>query len=137
MPNGGVPTYDNVALLGGKGFVPPGACCYRDTATCMMAYGSGDCVPGGGVYHGNGVSCEEIARCPSFLPDHDLDGDVDITDFGWFQQCLTEEATDPPSILACECADFNNDGKVNQSDLPIFLQCLSGPDIPADPACAN
>ena len=34
-------------------------------------------------------------------------------------------------------ADFDGDCDVDQSDFAIFQRCLSGPDVPADPNCAD
>jgi len=66
--------------------------------------------------------------------DLDDDGDVDMTDFGMFQVCLSG----PYSVLPnCGESDFNSSGKVDSDDLNIFLQCLSGESIPADPDCAE
>ncbi len=135
-PGGGVPTYDNVVVSGGLGYGLPGACCLPDT-TCIQTLGALDCQQQGGlVFQGDGSTCGSVACCPPLRPDHDLDGDADVTDFAWFQLCLTDEPTDPPT-LPCTCADLNGDSKVNQNDIPIFLQCMSGPNVPADPGCMN
>jgi len=67
-------------------------------------------------------------------PDIDGDNDVDLTDFGWLQACLTgslEYLTDPE----CERSDFNDDRRVDVEDIAIFLNCLSGPDRPVNPTC--
>jgi len=66
-------------------------------------------------------------------PDLDSDGDVDQQDFGLFQACYTQtgNTVNPP----CDAADFNNDSLVNQNDLTIFVDCLSGPDVLADKTC--
>ena len=37
----------------------------------------------------------------------------------------------------CTAGDANASGVVNAADVTIVLGCLSGPDIPADPDCAN
>ena len=68
--------------------------------------------------------------------DFDSDGDVDLDDFGYLQNCLGIDnvvGTNP----ACADADANDDGNVNVSDLTQFISCLSGPQIPAAPACLD
>jgi len=66
--------------------------------------------------------------------DYDLDGDVDMADFGEFQICLSASGEIP---TGCDGSDLNNDDAVDALDLSLFLQCLSGADIPSDPNCAN
>ena len=68
--------------------------------------------------------------------DSDDDGDVDQTDFGHFQQCLTGPGT---SLLnpACRTMDLDGDVDVDQADYGIFQGCMSGADVPADPTCVN
>ena len=68
--------------------------------------------------------------------DFDLDGDVDQTDFGHFQHCLTGpfgEQAEPD----CLDADFNGDERVDQQDLNLLWSCLSGANLPADPRCVD
>lgn len=71
----------------------------------------------------------------SFVPDYDHDCDVDVDDFGDFQEC----ASGPGVSLApsCEDKDFDADGDVDQSDFALFQRCISGQGVPADPTCAN
>ncbi len=73
--------------------------------------------------------------CEAIYGDFDLDGDVDQSDFGHFQQCLN-----PPGVTqldaSCIDADLNFDHTVNASDFIIFNKCMTGPDHPADPNCA-
>jgi len=66
--------------------------------------------------------------------DFDGDGDVDQSDFGHLQVCLTG----PGGGIAdgCSDADLNGDGHVDQDDVVTFLGCMSGADISADPDCA-
>mgnify|MGYP001582431915 CR=1 FL=1 len=40
---------------------------------------------------------------------------------------------DPP----CQLARLDGHGDVDQSDFAVFQRCISGPDIPADPNCAD
>ncbi len=63
--------------------------------------------------------------------DFDDDGDVDLEDFGIYQLYL--------GLLASDCpqADLDGDGFIDNEDTDIIKNCISGPDVPADPACAN
>lgn len=63
--------------------------------------------------------------------DFDGDGDVDQTDFGIFQACLSGTAQTPST--GCEKADLDGDGDVDQSDFAQFYDCLGGADSP--PGC--
>jgi len=66
--------------------------------------------------------------------DADADGDVDQEDFGAFQMCFSP---DGGSAVPVDClwADLNGDTLVDQADCLLFLDCVSGPGSPADPAC--
>ncbi len=66
-------------------------------------------------------------------PDIDGDGDVDQIDFGVFQACYTL----PGNVAQgpCAAADLNGDTFVTGTDVPIFLNCLSGSGTPADKTC--
>jgi hypothetical protein len=71
-----------------------------------------------------------------FPGDFDHDTDVDQTDFGYFQACLTGngyEQTDP----LCGPAMLDADVDVDALDFDIFLRCLSGAGVPGDPTCAQ
>jgi hypothetical protein len=86
----------------------------------------------------SGQSAEAVATTLKryAIADFDEDGDVDQEDFGFVQRCYSES---PPLPLSGVClkADLNGDGVVNQLDNEVFLSCLSGPVIPADPACGG
>jgi alpha-glucosidase len=73
---------------------------------------------------------------PNVPGDFDLDGDVDMADFGKFQVCLSGAGIEQ-SEPDCQKAMFDADVDVDSEDLTAFLGCLSGPDIPSDPACAR
>ncbi len=74
--------------------------------------------------------------CPPDVPgDIDRDGDVDQTDFGLLQQCLTGNTvlqTDPTCGRALLDADYDVDG----DDVSIFVKCMSGRDTLGNPNCA-
>jgi len=133
-PGAGAPCFDNVALYGGQGYTQLGACCFPDT-TCVRVTES-DCQAIGGTFQGILTSCTNTPCCPPLFADRDMDDDVDLDDFGWFQTCLSGPDAPPPNLM-CNCADVNADGHVDQGDLLSFLACMTGADIPADPNCAN
>ena len=68
--------------------------------------------------------------------DFDRDGDVDQSDFGHLQVCLTGELA-PLTDPNCPDADLDADFHIDQGDLMLFLRCLSGPDVPPGPNCVN
>jgi len=69
-------------------------------------------------------------------PDFDGDGDVDQTDFGHLQKCMSGFGV-PQLDPACGNALLNvEDNFVDAQDLGIFLGCFSGSDVHADTACA-
>ncbi len=74
---------------------------------------------------------------PPVPGDFDHDDDVDQEDFGHMQHCLDTVA--PPTDPDCADANLDNDtaGHVNQTDLLVFLRCLSGPGVAGDPDCAD
>ncbi len=61
--------------------------------------------------------------------DLDRDGDIDQSDFGFFQVCLSGQ-TIPPSDPACDWADLDDDGDVDVFDLYTFLSRQAGPGLP-------
>ncbi len=75
------------------------------------------------------------AGCLMPIPgDLDHDSDVDMTDFGRFQTCLSGFAVaqnDPD----CAGARLDNDSDVDPQDLALFTGCMSGANVPADPDC--
>jgi len=68
--------------------------------------------------------------------DSDGDGDVDQSDFGHLQACLSGAGV-PQNNATCQDAKLDPDSDVDSSDVAIFRRCLSGAGIPADPSCAN
>ncbi len=84
--------------------------------------------------------------------DFDQDGDVDTNDLEAFEACATgpavpyDPATLPQSEPGCTltpdgnghiAADFDADADVDQSDFGVFQRSWTGPDVPADPNCAD
>ncbi|HOW73872.1 MAG TPA: right-handed parallel beta-helix repeat-containing protein [Phycisphaerae bacterium] len=64
---------------------------------------------------------------PVVTADLDGDGDVDATDFGIFQACVSGPAIPHNGTRTCQTADFDHDGDVDQDDFGIFQRCYSGP----------
>jgi hypothetical protein len=67
-------------------------------------------------------------------PDFDLDDDVDQSDFGQFQECLTGPGI-APTDLDCLSFRFDSDDDVDVDDLTIFEDCYSGPGESFEPDC--
>jgi len=63
--------------------------------------------------------------------DFDYDGDVDQSDFGHFQLCLS--GSDNPLTSGCRSADFDHDSDVDGFDFSGYQPCLSGANEP--PLC--
>jgi len=68
-------------------------------------------------------------------PDFDGDTDVDMTDFGYLQNCFTGPGV-PQTLAHCQAARLDPDDDVDQDDVALFINCLSGPGIIARPDCA-
>ncbi len=63
--------------------------------------------------------------------DFDLDGDVDLVDFGFLQNCYS--GNNIPYSTGCQQADLDKDNDVDQTDFTQFKNCLGGADRP--PGC--
>ncbi|MDM8005952.1 MAG: thrombospondin type 3 repeat-containing protein [Phycisphaerae bacterium] len=72
--------------------------------------------------------------CPTPKADYDQDGDVDQTDFGFFQRCMSGTGV-PQDDLNCADGRLDYDSDVDAYDVLLFTGCLSGPDVAADPNC--
>ncbi len=71
---------------------------------------------------------------PSGPADFDHDGDVDQTDFGHFQGCLSGAFVPQPDAHCADCL-FDLDDDVDVDDFNMFMGCFSGPGVAADPYC--
>ena len=91
----------------------------------------------GSIYYYAAFSRDWSANYSSAVPttgkiqcgDFDLDGDVDQSDAGVLQYCLS----DMPMTPACAPADLNGDGFVNGADFNLFEPCMAGANRP--PGC--
>jgi len=70
---------------------------------------------------------------PTSSADFDHDYDVDLYDYGHFNDCASGPAI--PLTAGCEAKDFDNDNDVDQNDFALFQKCFSGFNYPADPGC--
>ena len=98
-----------------------------------------DCAAVGGTYRGEGTNCDDPkVCCPKPFADTDEDGDVDQTDFSFFQSCYSGPG---PFTLDGLCGCFDRDAggagddDVDSDDWTAFEQCASGPGIPVSPTC--
>ena len=111
-----------------------GACCLAQGA-CQDVSRDG-CQTAGGAFQGINTECatSDCPFCtePSF--DWDWDGDVDQMDFGVFQRCLGRSTS---WMSGCECFDSDGDTQVDGDDFLDFADCFSGPQVPANPNCAD
>ncbi|GMU21325.1 MAG: hypothetical protein AMXMBFR13_14180 [Phycisphaerae bacterium] len=67
-------------------------------------------------------------------PDFDLDGDVDMSDFGKFQICRSS-APGTAYPAGCAACDLDGDNDVDMTDFGHFQLCLSGEHILANKTC--
>ncbi len=111
-----------------------GACCLP-MSTCTET-NDGSCA---GTFRGIGTRCSDVPGCPCPAPwaDYDGDEDVDLDDFGRFQQCFTGPGVQAGT--ACRCYDRNDatgapggDGDVDLDDFAWFRNCATGPNLPLD-----
>jgi M6 family metalloprotease-like protein len=75
------------------------------------------------------LSVTEKGPCPA---DFNADGDVDLSDYGFFLSCFNGP-NHPPNGVNCYQTDFDDDGDADLSDYGYFLGCYNGPEKP--PAC--
>jgi hypothetical protein len=72
-----------------------------------------------------------IIRTPG---DFDADGDVDQSDYGHFQACMSGPGIEQ-NDAGCANARLDNDDDVDQDDFLAFQGCMSGANVPAEPDC--
>jgi len=82
-----------------------------------------------------GITVDETGCPPDFLGDMDRDGDVDQSDFGAFQVCLSGTNI-PQNDPACQRARLDTtDPDVDPADMAIFRDCVSGTNVPPTNGC--
>jgi hypothetical protein len=83
-----------------------------------------------------GAPVDEHGCMVSAPGDFDYDGDIDQTDFGHLQACLSGRNT-PQDEPSCFNARLDDDTDVDQEDLSRFRHCLSGPNQPLPAGCSG
>jgi len=80
-----------------------------------------------------GTTTGDLWRFETASPpgDFDADGDVDQSDFGHLQACLS--GSGEPRSPSCRDTDFDDDGDVDQTDFGTFQMCMGGPN--RQPGC--
>lgn len=107
---------------------PTGACCIGDI--CIEDQTQMDCESFPGEWQGVASGCTpDPCTAPSVCGDTDLDGDVDLTDFGVFAQCFGG-AFNPPAATcpagAASLVDCDGDGDIDSGDFAVFGQNFTG-----------
>ncbi len=74
-----------------------------------------------------------VGHFPVFNADYDDDNDIDLSDYGHLQACLT--ASNIPAGASCQDARFDFDTDVDAEDLAWFMACMQGPGIAAEATC--
>jgi hypothetical protein len=139
-------SYSIGANPGWLGALPSSGMSDGEEDTIAIVYGNVHLMPIG-TYHATiTASDSEAENSPQVINvtlhvvqplipgDFDRDGDVDQTDFGHLQGCYTGPGQ---SQIEPDCLDtlLDIDDDVDLEDLDIFLACMTGESIPADPDC--
>ncbi|HNU43663.1 MAG TPA: FG-GAP repeat protein, partial [Phycisphaerae bacterium] len=96
-----------------------GACCYPDGSCAVTT--EAECA---GVWHAEWADCF-VAQCPPPLDgDFDGDGDVDLSDYAFFADCLEGPLVSCPP--ECEPADLDGDLDVDLADFAAFQAAFTG-----------
>lgn len=77
-----------------------------------------------------------VYGCSTSRADFDGDDDVDMADFAHLQICLkgTQSVQADPN---CQDAKLDGNDFVDRDDVVVFLQCMSGSGVPANPYCPS
>lgn len=71
---------------------------------------------------------------PAVKADFDRDGDVDVSDFGLLQRCLTGNGVGVTDAN-CTVAKLDADDDIDAADMNLLLGCMVGPKVYASPTC--
>ena len=107
---------------------PTGACCIE--ASCIANLSQAVCQGSGGQWAGPLTECDLNRCCNDGDVDHD--GNIDLKDFSCFQKCASSTTREE-----CRCVDMNNNGYVGIDDLVLFIEAISGPEVPFNDCNAN
>jgi hypothetical protein len=66
--------------------------------------------------------------------DFDGDGDVDQSDFGYLQACMSGSGV-PQVDPNCADLDLDGDDDVDQTDITLFRACMAGANVPVGTTC--
>jgi len=83
------------------------------------------------------IFCTDDTDPVCIIADVNRDGAVNVIDLQDVKNstfCSDDTVVVTPG---CEWADFDGDGDVDHNDYRLILGCVSGADVPADPACVN
>ncbi len=84
-------------------------------------------------YHADSNPATVNLTVDAYTADFDHDGDVDLTDFGYFQLCFG--GPNRPVIFECSPADLDGDQDVDVGDFLVFQGCFNGPNKPPRTPC--
>ena len=94
----------------------------------------GNTLVSGGINYVDEVELRDGVLKDVLLVDFDRDGDVDASDFGHLQLCISG-ADIPQTDLACQGGDLDYDTDVDGADVDVLLGCLTGANLPASLNC--
>ncbi len=98
-----------------------GACAFNQ-GFCWDDLDESTCTLISGFYLGDGSLCDDAFT----FGDFDLDGDADLADFAYFQECF-DATNDGEMNWPCAAGDFDGCGNVNLADYEAFVRFLDGP----------
>ncbi|MBI4579211.1 MAG: hypothetical protein HY718_05880, partial [Planctomycetes bacterium] len=78
----------------------------------------------------------DVEPLPGVDADFDDDGDVDAVDFAYLEACLSGYDV-PQGDAACQAMRLDGDADIDHHDVKLFVDCASGPGIPAVPECVG
>ncbi|GJM24560.1 MAG: hypothetical protein DHS20C16_09750 [Phycisphaerae bacterium] len=101
-----------------------GACAFNQ-GFCWDDLDESTCTQISGFYLGDGTLCDDVFM----FGDFDEDGDVDLVDFSYFQECFNTTAEGEMG-WPCMPGDFDGCGQIDLADYDAFARFLDGP-VPA------
>ena len=98
-----------------------GACAFNQ-GFCWDELDETTCTLISGFYLGDGSLCDDAFT----FGDFDLDGDADLVDFAYFQECFNA-SSDGETDWPCAAGDFDGCGDVDIADYEALFRFLDGP----------